>query len=126
MGIIDHWILNNVMEQKVEEVKSKRAAEIKVSVDESKAVLKQISAKAADVRTGKKQLQTLSTQSETCWKGESGDALRALLANVIAEQESIAKELEENAASMSQMVQHLINDDENLAEYFRSSSGRRA
>lgn len=129
MGI-DSWIkgssvgalgiLNNV----IEEGKKKKAAEIKVSVEDSKTVLKQIGAKAADVRAGKKQLQALSTQSETCWKGESGDALRALLAKAIKEQEAIAVELEDNAATMTQMVQHLINDDQELAEYFRSSSGR--
>lgn len=97
--------------------------ELYANIEESKEVLKKIKAQAETIRTQKTALQKLSTATETCWKGTSGDALRERLAALIKEQEAIAKELEQNAQSMTQAIQHLEDEDASLAYAFRQAGG---
>lgn len=110
-------------QQELEQAKKKKALQIMANVDECQAILRKIKGKAADVRTQKKLLEQLSADTETCWRGLSGDALREKLSQMIAQQDKIAKELEENANEMIRMLQQLEDEDERLAAAIRGSSG---
>lgn len=87
-----------------------------VSTDEAKAILKKMQAKAEEIRSQKTKLEQLSTATEDCWGGLSGDALREKLAALVREQAAIAKELEENTATTSQAIQQLEDEDRALGE----------
>jgi len=95
---------------------------IYANAEEAKAILKKIGNEAGTIRAQKGKLQKLSAATETCWKGLSGDALREKLAELIKEQEAIAKELEQDTRMMTKTIQQLEDEDASLAYAIRNSS----
>lgn len=95
---------------------------IYAKTDEAKAILTKMAAKATDIRSQKNELSQLSSATETCWKGLSGDALREKLADLMKEQEAIAKDLEQDTQAMTSTLQEFENEDRALATSFGSGS----
>ena len=117
--------------EQIQEKQREKYKSILVDADQSLNYLNQIRAQKEEALRQKTMLEQLSVQTEGCWAGESGDALRKVLANAIAEQGAIAKDLEDDATIMMQAIQSLIDTDEKMAELIRgtqsgsSGGGRR-
>ena len=124
MGILDNWLGLNPVGQiidHVQEMQQKKYKSILVNADESLEFLRQIRLQKDEVLQQKAMLEQLSVQTEGCWKGASGDALRTVLANAIAEHAAIAKDLENDTLIMTQAIQSLIDTDEKIAELIHST-----
>ena len=124
MGILDNWLGLNPVGQiidHVQEMQQKKYKSILVNADESLEFLRQIRLQKDEVLQQKAMLEQLSVQTEGCWKGASGDALRTVLANAIAEHAAIAKDLENDTLIMTQAIQSLIDTDEKIAELIYST-----
>lgn len=112
--------MSNVMREAIRSTGGQE--KIYAKTDEAKAILKKMAAKAADIRSQKTELSQLSSATETCWKGLSGDALREKLAALMKEQEAIAKDLEQDTQAMTSTLQEFEDEDRALAASFGSGS----
>lgn len=98
---------------------------IKVDVEGTQRILKEIGGKAADIRSQEKVLQQLSEATKGCWQGVSGDALRERLTELIQEQRAIARDLENDTQAMSSTIQQLADEDANLAAVISGTTPRK-
>ena len=116
------WIIGKKLYEAAESAVEKKAEEAAESIyantDKAQTILKKMRAKGEEIRGQEAKLEQLSTATEDCWGGLSGDALREKLAELVREQAAIAEELEKNTGTMAQALQQLEDEDRALGHSF--------
>lgn len=113
----NHWL-----DQILQRGTATDMTQIAIDVDRARAVLTNLLGKAEEVRGQQARLEALYAETETCWRGASGDALREHLTLAVNEQKLIADEMEENVCLLRKLVDGIVEQDQALARVIRSTS----
>lgn len=95
--------------------------QLAIDVERARGVLTKLQGKVEEVRGQQKRLEALYAETETCWRGRSGDALREHLTRAVNEQKLIGDEMEANVSQLQKLVDRIVEEDQLLADKIRTS-----
>lgn len=121
--IDDIWAgFNHWLDQVLHRGTATNMSEIAIDIDRARAVLTNLMRKVEEVRGQQARLEALRAETETCWRGASGDALREHLTLAVNEQKLIADEMEENVYLLNKLVDGIVEQDQVLAKVIRNTN----